>query len=368
MSMVTMKKIIATLVVAITMISVAAPVFAAATVSTSKYTSAKTSFDVKVGKTLTVYIKSNDYKGNIYWTISSGRDYVKILGGTNSYCEFEGLKAGKAVIKIREGSASGKVAEEFTINVKNTTTSTSKTNNKKTSNNLSFLEGLLDLAVQGIDTASRIASGIAGLIGKIRIDIPKDEPKEETTKPTTPSQPTKPTTPTKPSTPAVEPVNPGTKSIKDYTITKDSIVKTNASGALPAVTRAELKKMIENARITSTGNRRRNLLAQLDTFMQIQTDYKVNALFAVAVAIQESGAGTSSRAINQNNWFGIKKGGSFKSYATPADSIRNFGTLISGNTYFGSGKTTPNKIEETYCNSSWGGTIVSHMNSLKAYL
>lgn len=167
--------------------------------------------------------------------------------------------------------------------------------------------------------------------------------------------------------PEPEPVKP--PSIKDSKITKDSIVKVGVNGALPKVTKAELEKMIKDASITSTSNRRANLLAQVDKFIQIQENYKVNALFAVAVAIEETGAGTMGYGKSRKNWFNIRKSsGEYKSYTTVNASIENFGTLISGDTYFGASKVTIINIGKTYCDSTWATKVTSHMNSLVKYL
>lgn len=159
-------------------------------------------------------------------------------------------------------------------------------------------------------------------------------------------------------------INISERSIK---IKEDSIVKTDETNALPAFSKEEVLYMINNADVTRTGKRRENLSGQIDNFMYIQENNKVNALFAIAVAIQESSAGQSTAAINKNNWFGIMSGGTLKTYNSAGDSIKGFGKLISNSDYyFKNDKKTIKAKGKVYCNpsSSWITSITSHMNSL----
>ena len=175
MSMITNRKLIAISIIAIMIITLATPVFAKATVSTSKWAKAKTSFDVKEGKTIKIYIKSNTYKGNIYWS-SSNSKVAEILGGTNSYCQIKGVTGGKsATITIREGSSSGKVAAQFTINVKSNS-STSVDN----SNKYEGITVLLNLTIKGLDIALQFADAVVTkLIEKANTPDPTPTPTPE---------------------------------------------------------------------------------------------------------------------------------------------------------------------------------------------
>lgn len=159
-------------------------------------------------------------------------------------------------------------------------------------------------------------------------------------------------------------------SLKNTRVNINSIVKTDDANALPKLTKSQLEYIIKNARITRTSQNGRkrsdNLMENIDTFMYIQENYNVNAIFAIAVAIQESSAGNSSAARNRNNWFGIMNENGTKSFESAEECIIGFGKLISGNTYFKSSKTSIYKIGNTYCDppENWIKEITSHMNSL----
>ncbi len=81
-----------------------------------------------------------------------------------------------------------------------------------------------------------------------------------------------------------------------------------------------------------------------DFFLECQEKYNVNAVFAAAVAITESSAGTNI-AIGGNNMFSISNGGqgNWNSYHTMEDSIESFFKLISGE-YFTNGQYTVDSI------------------------
>lgn len=159
-------------------------------------------------------------------------------------------------------------------------------------------------------------------------------------------------------------------SLKNTRVNINSIVKTDDANALPKPTKSQLEYIIKNASITRTSQNGRkrsdNLMENIDTFMYIQENYNVNAIFAIAVAIQESSAGNSSAARNRNNWFGIMNENGTKSFKSAEECIIGFGKLISGNTYFKSSKTSIYKIGNTYCDppENWIKAITSHMNSL----
>ena len=79
-------------------------------------------------------------------------------------------------------------------------------------------------------------------------------------------------------------------------------------------------------------------------FLECQEKYNVNAVFAAAVAITESSAGTNI-AIGGNNMFSISNGGqgNWNSYHTMEDSIEAFFKLISSE-YFTNGQYTVDSI------------------------
>lgn len=81
-----------------------------------------------------------------------------------------------------------------------------------------------------------------------------------------------------------------------------------------------------------------------DYFLECQEKYHVNAVFAAAVSITESSAGTNI-AIGGNNMFSISNGGqgNWNSYGTMESSIESFFKLISGE-YFTNGQYTVSTI------------------------
>ena len=146
-------------------------------------------------------------------------------------------------------------------------------------------------------------------------------------------------------------------------VTKSSIVKAGASGALPLANKEQLKKIINNSSLT-TGARKKVLSSLVDSFMYIQSEYKVNAIFALGVCIQESAGGTSKLAKNKNNLFGMKSGKKYAKYSSKSESVKAFGRLISGKTYFGKGRTSVSAIGKVYCDSNWPSYVVKNMNNL----
>ena len=124
------------------------------------------------------------------------------------------------------------------------------------------------------------------------------------------------------------------------------------------------------------------LVEHAQEFLNMQTKYKVNALFAAAVSITETGAGTAGNAVKianssnsvgakigscWNNWFNIKAPGDsvygivyngegrshYKIYASVGDSVDNFGSNIAnGSYYYKNGKYTVSQIGHVYCPNS----------------
>ena len=94
----------------------------------------------------------------------------------------------------------------------------------------------------------------------------------------------------------------------------------------------------------------------------------VNALFTIAVAVQEHGwdgpVGVNTTGANYGNWnvFNIEgspnsSNGRWKDYDNLTDAFEGFGNLIMGDTYYGSGLTTPEKIGPLYCDEGWAGPV-----------
>ncbi len=121
-----------------------------------------------------------------------------------------------------------------------------------------------------------------------------------------------------------------------------------------------------------------NIVNNIDYFMQIQNQYHVNAIFGIAVAITESGAGTSWDYIAQYtyNWMSLQgayKGRSYYSYNgvnwrwynSFGEATIDFGNWIANSAYyFNSGKNTVSQIAPTYCDVSWGNTVNGYMTRI----
>ena len=91
-------------------------------------------------------------------------------------------------------------------------------------------------------------------------------------------------------------------------------------------------------------------------FKKMEDKYKVNALFAIGVAMHESALGR--KPIRNHNYFGMI-GMSFKS---KGDNIMYFGKLLSGGLYKGSGKRTIKEIGSRYAaDVNWPARVTAHM-------
>ncbi len=143
----------------------------------------------------------------------------------------------------------------------------------------------------------------------------------------------------------------------------DYIVHTEKSSPEIVITdKSILKRAFQGAKGAGT----ENLVQYVDSFIKYQEEYKVNAVFAAAVAINECGAGTNCQ-IGGNNWYSIKSSDGWRSYATPDEAIKDFFELIAnGSYYFKDNKFTVTDIGMVYCEDADkpGGWI----ESVKAYM
>lgn len=133
----------------------------------------------------------------------------------------------------------------------------------------------------------------------------------------------------------------------------DYIVDTSRSDKKFVLSKEDLEKVIKQ---NYKGEIQENLLSCIDEFMEIQEKYNVNAIFAISVTIWESSGGTNWNAIDPStyNWLGIDDGnGGLASYNNFNQAVTEFGKLISGSTYFGSGNYTVNNISKIYCPDTW---------------
>lgn len=160
----------------------------------------------------------------------------------------------------------------------------------------------------------------------------------------------------------------------------DIIVNTDMSTEELVITDED---MLEEAIMqVYSGQTQTNLLSVLHngTFMKLQEEYKVNAIFAIAVTIIESGGGTNWSAISSytHNWMsmtGSYKGQSVASngsnprhwrvYPSFDEATLDFGDQIAnGSYYFQMGKYSVKQIAPTYCNAAWGESVVAEMTKI----
>lgn len=98
------------------------------------------------------------------------------------------------------------------------------------------------------------------------------------------------------------------------------------------------------------------------TLYDLEQNYGINAGFAMAVSSLESGHGTSSRARNRNNFYGIT---SSKNYGSRYNCTMYFGDLIN-RLYVDNGRVSVHTIGPKYCppNRKWEIYMESYMNNI----
>ena len=159
----------------------------------------------------------------------------------------------------------------------------------------------------------------------------------------------------------------------------DYVVDTRKSDTSIIISNAnELKKALESI---YDGKRKENLVGQAENFIKMQKEYNVNAVFAVAVTVVESGGGTNWAAIAESthNWMSVTGSYNGKTYRNPNSSnprtwrvypsykeaIMDFGNLIAnGSYYFKNGKYTVKTIAPTYCDEGWGIKVSAEMTKI----
>lgn len=157
----------------------------------------------------------------------------------------------------------------------------------------------------------------------------------------------------------------------------DYVVKTDEPNSAPVITDiATLQEALGGYPTNS------KLLAEAQTFLDMQETYNVNAIFCAAVAIQETTAGTNgSYALDGHNWFnyvpieGIDQlegyqgtQGRWCKWDSDYHGIMGFGYYISQHTiyYFSKGEYTVSAIGSHYCSPSdpWIANVKSFMTQL----
>lgn len=121
-----------------------------------------------------------------------------------------------------------------------------------------------------------------------------------------------------------------------------------------------------------------------DAAIAVENSRGVNALFTIAVAIQEHGwngiVGINTTSGNYGNWnvFNIEgspnsSNGRWKDYTSLTNAFEGFADLIMGSGYYGAGLTTPSKIGNRYCPpnaaenanySPWGESVCNVANTI----
>lgn len=161
---------------------------------------------------------------------------------------------------------------------------------------------------------------------------------------------------------------------EDYVNLGEYIVKTDEDGAMPALTKEQVKYAIEKC---YSGQMKENFMSMLDSYIFIQDNYKVNAAFPIAVSIAESSGGTNWDYIDSstNNIYSIqgKIGGGYQDrngtwwnvYTSMSDATEKFGELISNN-YFTQGKITVSTVGTIYCNppTAWVNMITPELDKI----
>ena len=79
--------------------------------------------------------------------------------------------------------------------------------------------------------------------------------------------------------------------------------------------------------------------------VELESEYGVNAMFAMSVSTLESGFGESVRAQSQNNYYGLEVSRSWESLY---DNTQYWGSLIS-KYYVGEGRSSVDSISTKYC-------------------
>ena len=146
----------------------------------------------------------------------------------------------------------------------------------------------------------------------------------------------------------------------------DLIVKTDEPNAAPTVDKNTLENGI---RSWVSGQQQTNALRVLDKVMEIESTYKINAVFTYALLQQESGIGTANSTwVAENNWTSLTSLGHIY-YNTPQENIEKFATsTLCGSYYFAVGRCSVYQIGEKYCADPpppiWAQEVIEKMVAL----
>ena len=98
-----------------------------------------------------------------------------------------------------------------------------------------------------------------------------------------------------------------------------------------------------------------------ESYYNMEKEYGVNGIFAIAVAMHESGWG-KYRA-NTNNFYGMRTSSGWMKFESKDENIQYFGKLMQHNWYY---KKSIENIAKTYCpptHQSWAAGIKNMMNT-----
>ena len=152
----------------------------------------------------------------------------------------------------------------------------------------------------------------------------------------------------------------------------DLIVYTGAANAAKVLTEEELTKAVNNSDLSDEA--KQNMLVIIPELVKLQDKYKINALFAVAVARVESNCGTSWENIDSStyNWLNVKarenegytdkNGNVWATYSNFTEATEDWMKLITeSDYYFKAGKNTIKQIAPEYCDDEWGDMVYTYM-------
>ena len=99
-----------------------------------------------------------------------------------------------------------------------------------------------------------------------------------------------------------------------------------------------------------------------DSLYDLEQNYHINAAFAMAVSSLESGRGTSAKARNRNNYYGLATS---TSYGSRYECTMYFGDIMN-RLYVNQGKVCVNSIGPKYCppNREWEKYMTRYMNNI----
>lgn len=166
----------------------------------------------------------------------------------------------------------------------------------------------------------------------------------------------------------------------DYVNLGDYIVKTDEEGAMPALTKQQLKIAIEKC---YSGEMKTNCLSVIDDLISVQNKYKVNAAFMVAVAQKESTCGTGWQAIdpNSHNWFSILYGakwngasgktctggvGTWCWYDSYNEAVQKYGIYMTQHDYFyfAHGEYSVGQIAPHFAGEEWEKGVKRYIDNI----